>query len=140
MDELTARSTASSPAAAGNLADRMRHHVVIRNGPAKDEYGDPVVPNGAWKMMLDAADLIDNLTHKHLDGVPVLPVEDVARIFMQREMEAPFGAIKRGAFADFEYEQTMTRLTELLRRARADGDRSGRASAAEGAHADASKP
>lgn len=60
-----------------------------------------------------------------LEGVSILPVEEVARIFMEQESLAPFGVIKRGKYEQFEYVQTLTRLTELLRRARADGARSG---------------
>lgn len=59
-----------------------------------------------------------------LAGVPILPVEEVARIFLEREASSPFGAVKRGKYQDFEYEQTLTRLTEVLRRARMDGARS----------------
>lgn len=66
-----------------------------------------------------------------LDGVPVLPVEEVARYFMEHEVGTPFGAIKSGRFEQFEYEQTLTRLTELLLRARLDGARTEREACAQ---------
>jgi hypothetical protein len=47
------------------LAERLRHHVISRNGPAKDDDGEVILPNGAWRMMLDAADMIDGLSRVH---------------------------------------------------------------------------
>lgn len=43
------------------LAERLRKHVSDRGGLAKDDDGNPVIPNGAWAMMLEAADLIESL-------------------------------------------------------------------------------
>lgn len=37
------------------LVERLRAHVIQRGGPAKDGSGQPVMPNGAWQMMLEAA-------------------------------------------------------------------------------------
>ncbi len=48
----------STPA---GLASRLRHHVQSRGGLAKDADGEPIVPNGAWAMMLEAADMIEKL-------------------------------------------------------------------------------
>ena len=44
---------------ASALAERMRKHVRDRGGLAKDDEGKPVIPNGAWAMMLEAADVIE---------------------------------------------------------------------------------
>lgn len=44
-----------------NLQQRMRYHIQIRGGLAKDENGKPVLPNGAWQMMLEAANTLDDL-------------------------------------------------------------------------------
>lgn len=46
------------------LAQRLREHVMSRGGPSKDASGNPVLPNGAWQMMLDAADHIESLERK----------------------------------------------------------------------------
>ena len=46
----------STPA---GLASKLRHHVQSRGGLAKDANGEPIVPNGAWAMMLEAADMIE---------------------------------------------------------------------------------
>lgn len=37
------------------LVERLRAHVIQRGGPAKHGSGQPVMPNGAWQMMLEAA-------------------------------------------------------------------------------------
>jgi hypothetical protein len=42
-----------------DISGRMRHHVQSRGGPSKDEDGNPVLPNGAWAMMLEGADALD---------------------------------------------------------------------------------
>lgn len=41
------------------LSKAMRNHVVSRGGLSKDEDGNPVLPNGAWAMMLYGSDLIE---------------------------------------------------------------------------------
>lgn len=46
---------------ASALAERMRKHVRDRGGLAKDDDGKPVIPNGAWAMMIEAADVIESL-------------------------------------------------------------------------------
>ena len=46
----------STPA---GLAQRMRDHVQHRGGLSKDDEGKPIMPNGAWAMMLQAADMLD---------------------------------------------------------------------------------
>lgn len=47
------------------LSERLRKHVQDRGGLAKDEDGNVVLPNGAWAMMLEAADMIDRM-EEHL--------------------------------------------------------------------------
>lgn len=37
----------------------MRKHVMDRSGPAKDDDGNIVLPNGAWAMMLKAVDMLE---------------------------------------------------------------------------------
>ncbi len=43
------------------IQERMRAHVNTRGGPHKDDDGKPAIKNGAWVMMLEAADRIDAL-------------------------------------------------------------------------------
>lgn len=42
-----------------NIVERLRAHVSMRGGLAKDEEGNIVLPNGAWAMMLEAADKLE---------------------------------------------------------------------------------
>jgi hypothetical protein len=54
------------------IEDRLRAHVNSRNGPARDAAtGNIVLPNGAWVMMLEAADEIERLRRRvaELSGV-----------------------------------------------------------------------
>src|SRR5688500_13091974 len=58
------------------LADRMENHVTDRGGPSKDIHGNPVLPNGAWSMMLEAAKVLRSVA---------LPAPDVAGFEACRE-------------------------------------------------------
>jgi len=44
---------------AAALIISLRKHVMDRSGPAKDDDGNLVLPNGAWAMMLKAADMLE---------------------------------------------------------------------------------
>ena len=45
-----------------NLQNRLRTHVTARGGLSRDsDTGEINIPNGAWAMMLEAADEIDAL-------------------------------------------------------------------------------
>lgn len=55
----------------------------------------------------------------------ILRPEVVARIFLDREANSTFSAVKRSACTQFEMDQTHARLKELIRCARADGARNG---------------
>jgi hypothetical protein len=48
-----------------DLAERMKAHVVNRGGLSKDEDGNPISPNGAWAMMLQAHDVIIRLIEEN---------------------------------------------------------------------------
>lgn len=64
------RETQGSNPSSGtkSLSQRMREHVHSRGGMAKDKFGKPVVVNGAWQMMCDAADRIEELEKIIADG------------------------------------------------------------------------
>ena len=42
-----------------DIVERMRAHITNRGGLSRDADGNPVAPNGAWAMMLEAADEIE---------------------------------------------------------------------------------
>jgi hypothetical protein len=43
------------------LVERLRAHVINRGGMAKDANGNVILPNGAWSMMLEAADALERI-------------------------------------------------------------------------------
>ena len=43
-----------------NLQEKLRNHVIHR-GLSRDEDGKVICKNGAWKLMLEAADRLDEL-------------------------------------------------------------------------------
>jgi hypothetical protein len=44
-----------------DIVERMRAHITNRGGLSRDADGNPVAPNGAWAMMLEAADEIERI-------------------------------------------------------------------------------
>lgn len=46
------------------LSKRLREHVNSRGGLSKNEAGEVVISNGAWAMMLEAADEIEKLEQR----------------------------------------------------------------------------
>lgn len=60
--ELASASVRPEPSSVSTLVDRLRNHVRDRGGMSRDaETGEIVLPNGAWAMMLAAADEIEQL-------------------------------------------------------------------------------
>lgn len=43
------------------ISQRLREHVEMRGGLAKDDNGNPIIENGAWALMLEAAQTIEEL-------------------------------------------------------------------------------
>ncbi|MFG1413404.1 hypothetical protein V5G24_20040 [Xanthobacter sp. VTT E-85241] len=49
-----------------DIVERMRAHITNRGGLSRDADGNPVAPNGAWAMMLEAADEIEAMRREWL--------------------------------------------------------------------------
>lgn len=47
-----------------DLPARLRAHVANRGGMAKDADGNTVLPNGAWSMMLEAAETLERVVEQ----------------------------------------------------------------------------
>lgn len=60
-----------------DIVERMRAHITNRGGLSRDADGNPVAPNGAWAMMLEAADEIERL-RTDLEELATAIVENVS--------------------------------------------------------------
>lgn len=66
-----------------DIAKRLRDHVTLRGGVAKNEDGEVILQNGAWSMMLEAATEIDRLNmivhvaRKVFGDNPKIPIKNL---------------------------------------------------------------
>lgn len=89
-----------------DLARRMRDHVVSRGGASKDKYGNPVIPNGAWSMMLQAADELERLS-----SCPAPSVVSVTEADVERALDQEIGPAWRE-----EHSETRDRVFRSFKR------------------------
>jgi len=54
-----------------DIVQALRDHVNSRGGPSKNENGEVIMKNGAWDMMLEAADEIEKLRGVITGELPV---------------------------------------------------------------------
>lgn len=94
-----------------DVAERMRHHVGIRGGPAKDDDGNYI--GTTWPMMLEAADEIERL-HERCDaykGQVKCGSEEISRLRLQlADAEATLFKLNSG-----EELQSLMKLNNELR-------------------------
>ncbi|MFG1429401.1 hypothetical protein [Roseixanthobacter glucoisosaccharinicivorans] len=73
-----------------DIVERMRAHITNRGGLSRDADGNLVAPNGAWAMMLEAADEIERLRRElkcgpkavHIDAEGEFSVEAITILGM----------------------------------------------------------
>lgn len=103
-----------------SVAENMRKHVRDRGGPSRGENGQPVIPNGAWAMMLEAANVIDALLaerNRLIDEIDVLETRlEHDRILNDNWVEA---ATKEAGFdEDTKFDHVWVQTLSLARQAK----------------------
>lgn len=104
---------------ANTVAESMRKHVRDRGGLSLGENGEPVIPNGAWAMMLEAAEVIDALRAERdrlIDEIDTLEIRhEHEKCIDDRWIEA---ATKEAGFdEDTKFDDVWTQTLHLARQA-----------------------
>lgn len=82
-----------------DIVERMRAHITNRGGMSRDADGNPVAPNGAWAMMLEAANEIERIRKANDEAsAHVMEAETTLKVVINTTRDADIEDFVRAYF------------------------------------------